>query len=302
MSETCVILFADLAGSVQLYRQAGDEAAKIHVLEVQRALSTRIEQFHGYVQETIGDELMARFAEPNTALECSTALHQCAENYSRQQQINLQLRIGLHQGAVIVDKTENRLFGDTINVASRVTSIAQAGQTITTEALVQKSSSAWQASVRLFDVTPIKGVKESLVIYDLPWKQDDLTSIMLATNLEAEQTSAPRLTITYQNSSIELIDLEAAFVIGRALTNDLVVTAESVSRRHVSIERQRDHYVLIEQSTNGTYVYLQNDETMFLRREQFPLIGNGHIALGAPREIGDDHIVQFTSGTTENNR
>jgi class 3 adenylate cyclase len=301
MAIHCVILFADLAGSVQLYRQVGDEAAKGHILDLQRLLTAGVEKFNGHVQEIIGDELLARFDKPDDALGCATALHQCAETYSGNHLLALHLRIGLHYGPVIVDETEKRLFGDTINIASRVTNIAQADQTITTDALVQHASSTWRANVRLFDVTPVKGIQGSLVVYDLPWKHDDLTHI-ITSGIQADdkQTSSTSLSIVYKESLVKIADSSSAFVIGRAITNDLVVNADSVSRRHVSIERRRNHFILTEQSTNGTHLYLDSGETLYLRREQFTLTGRGEIALGAPREAGDDHILRFTSGNSTN--
>lgn len=293
MTTKSVILFADLAGSVQLYRNVGDQEAKKYIINLQHLLSSEIEKFQGSVQEIIGDELMARFDKPDDALACATALHQGAENYSQQLDLELHLRIGLHYGPVIVDEAENRLFGDTINIASRVTNIAQADQTITTEILVQNASSAWRANVRLFDVTPVKGIEGKLVIYDLPWKHDELTEILGVDTLSDGVSSEPTLSIMYRESSFAITDPVSAFMIGRAITNDLVVNADPVSRRHVSIERRRDHYILIEQSTNGTHIYLENGETLYLRREQFTLTGSGEIALGAPKENGDNHIIRF---------
>ncbi len=296
MAEPCVILFVDLAGSVNLYDRLGDELAKSLVLDLQRLLTTRVEQFQGHVQEVIGDELMARFDEPDAALGCSITLHRCAESYSQQHGQKLQLRIGLHYGPVIVDREENRLFGDTINLASRVTDIAQAGQTITTDKLVLRASSAWQESVRRFDITPVKGQKKSVVVYDLPWQHDDLTAIVAAEATDRSSKTVPSLTLGYRDTQARLTEHDGAFSIGRAMTNDLIVNADPVSRRHVSIERIRDHYILTDQSTNGTHLYFNNGETLYLRRQQSPLWGAGKIALGAPQEHGDEHVVQFNCG------
>lgn len=294
MTEDCVILFADLAGSVSLYARVGDEAARVHVQVLQRLMTGHIVDFQGQVQEIIGDELMVRFDEPDAALGCSIALHRCAKEYSLQCDFNLQLRIGLHYGPVIVDEEEDRLFGDTVNVASRVTGIAQAGQTIATDWLTKKASSTWQASLRRFDVTHIKGKTEPLLVYDLPWQQDGLTAIVSLDSQCGSRADQPVLTISHGNSSLTLCEHDDAYTVGRAMTNDLVLPADPVSRRHISIERARDHYVLNDLSTNGTHLYLDHGETLYLRRQQWPMSGAGMLALGAPREHGDDHIVYFT--------
>lgn len=297
MAKYCVILFVDLAGSVDLYGRIGDEAAKAHVLDLQRELITTIEQVDGHVHEVIGDELMVYFTEPDIALACSISLHRCADNYSRQHDVHLQVRIGLHFGTVIFDQDENRMFGDTVNIASRVTNIAQAGQTITTDALVQHASQSWKSSVRKFDNTPLKGKRETMVIYDLPWQFDGLTAIIeVDSELSGQSHSESSLCVSHGESTIELTSQETAFSIGRAMTNDLVVTADSVSRRHVLIERIRGNHVLTDQSTNGTHLYLNNGDVLYLRRQQWPMSGAGVLALGAPQDKRDDHLVQFFCG------
>jgi len=260
-------------------------------------LITEIQRFQGTVQEVIGDELMVLFTEPDAALACSISLHRCAENYSQQHDVTLQLRVGLHYGTVIIDQQENRLFGDTINVASRVTNIAQAGQTITTQALVQHASATWQSSVRQFDFTHLKGKRESFIIYDLPWQHEGLTAIVGIDAATSHQGhSELLLSVAHGESVIELADHDGIFSIGRAITNDLVVAADSVSRRHVLIERIRDNHVLTDQSTNGTHLYMDNGQTLYLRRQQWPMSGAGVLALGATQDQRDDHLVHFACG------
>ena len=265
------------------------------MLDLQRLLVKEIEQFQGHVHEVIGDELMSIFDEPDAALACSINLHRCADSYSQQHDLTLQVRIGLHFGTVIVDQDENRLFGDTINVASRVTSIAQAGQTITTDALVKRASTTWQSSVRQFDVTSLKGKRESVTIYDLPWQFDGLTAIVESDTTSSRQDDeGVALSINHEGVVLSLADRDRVYSIGRAITNDLVVAAESVSRRHVLIEHVRGTPVLTDQSTNGTHLYLDNGEVMYLRRQQWPMSGAGILALGATREQRSDHLVRFS--------
>jgi class 3 adenylate cyclase len=292
----CVILFADLADSVSLYDRVGDEAAKNHVLDLQRQLREQLEAFDGKIHEIIGDEIMVCFDAPDRALACSIALHNNAKQFSQQQSIELKLRIGMHFGQIIEDEKEGRLFGDTINLASRVTGIAQADQTILTNSLFQKVSTTWRDSVRQFDVTMVKGKTEPLIVYDLPWQHDDLTAIMSTDTLGDPGNHAQQLILKHQDEVINLSDHQGVFSIGRAITNNLVVNADPVSRRHVTIERARDYFVLNDKSTNGTHLFTSSGETFYLRRQQWPMSGSGEFALGATREQGDDHIVRFECG------
>ncbi|MBX2885018.1 MAG: adenylate/guanylate cyclase domain-containing protein [Granulosicoccus sp.] len=286
-----VVLFADVSGSMNLYENVGDESAKSLIVGLQAQLSGLIESHDGLVQEIIGDEIMARFEAPDAAIKCAAQIHQSAEEYGLQQKVPVQMRIGLHVGSAIIE--EHRLFGDTVNVAARVASIAQGGQTITTESLIQQAGEEWKKVARQFDITRIKGKSEPIVIYDLPWRSTDLTEIQqVAPQGETAQTR-PGLTLSYAEQQIQLDEYQGSFSIGRALTNNLVVNAEPVSRRHTTIELVRDRFVVTDKSTNGTHVYLDSGEVIYLRREQLPVWGSGQLSLGAPSNQSQGHVVKF---------
>ena len=60
-------------------------------------------------------------------------------------------------------------------------------------------------------------------------------------------------------------------------------------------EGNQGKFVLIDQSTNGTYVRLQgNDEICLLNGEELPLVGEGLISLGRPVAEDDMHLVSFS--------
>lgn len=291
-TRNCIILFADLADSVKLYTRLGDSLAKTHIQQLQKILSTEIQAFGGQIQEIIGDELMVRFELVDRALPCSISLHRKAKKYSEQHSLQLSLRIGMHLGAVIEDQGEHRLFGDTVNIAARVTAIAQADQTILTEKLLNAASSSWQTAARRFDLATLKGKENPIVIYDLPWLHDDLTAIVSPTD-GTEESACQSLILMHQNQKIDLGDYTGVLSIGRAITNDLVIDADPVSRRHVTIERIHNHFVLSDKSTNGTHLFTHTGQTLYLRRQQWPMSGSGELALGATREHGTDHVIRF---------
>lgn len=282
-----VVLFADIAGSMQLYSRLGDEAAKSLVIDLQREQAGLIESAGGVVQEFIGDEVMARFAQCEDAASVAADLHECALQFSETKDVPVQTRIGLHYGPAIVEN--DRMFGDTVNIAARVASIAKGGQTITTEALVERLSPAGRLFARQYDTTKIKGKEKPLVIYELTWQRSELTTIK---NVRGE-VSESSLTLTFGENAVELDLSTDAYSIGRALTNNLVVHGESVSRKHATIEVVRGRFVVSDNSTNGTHVYLSNGEEIYLRREQLPIWGQGVLSLGAPSDEGVDHVVEY---------
>ncbi|MGB5201796.1 MAG: adenylate/guanylate cyclase domain-containing protein [Sedimenticolaceae bacterium] len=287
----CAILFADIAGSTRLYETLGDEAAKTRVTALQQEIVATAVRAGGKVQEIVGDEVMLCFVQASDAAACALAIQRNVASLAGNANFSLAVRIGLHWGQVIIEG--DRMFGDTINVAARVTAIAQGGQIITTQAVVDRLSKELQQIARRFDVAPIKGKREPLLVYDIPWQTQDLTMTVPA----ASCADAPKtLALVYADQRFALTPDQSGFSVGRDSSSDLIVSWPSVSRRHAVFEFVRGRFVLSDTSSNGTYLLLQDGEVVFLRRESLPLWGKGRIALGAPLNAGTDHSIDYCCG------
>ena len=287
----CAILFADIAGSTRLYETLGDEAAKTRVTALQEEIVATAVRAGGKVQEIVGDEVMLCFVQAGDGAACALAIQQNVASLPGNADVRLAVRIGLHWGQVIVEG--DRMFGDTINVAARVAAVAQGGQIITTQAVVDRLSEELQRIARRFDVAPIKGKREPLLVYDLPWQTHDLTMTVPANPC----TNVPqRLTLVYADQRFALTPDQTGFSVGRDSSSDLIVSWPSVSRRHAVFEFIRGRFVLSDTSSNGTYLLLQDGEVVFLRRESLPLWGKGRIALGAPLNAGTGHSIDYCCG------
>jgi adenylate cyclase len=287
----CAILFADIAGSTRLYETLGDEAAKTRVTALQEEIVATAVRAGGKVQEIVGDEVMLCFVQAGDGAACALAIQQNVASLPGNADVRLAVRIGLHWGQVIVEG--DRMFGDTINVAARVAAVAQGGQIITTQAVVDRLSEELQRIARRFDVAPIKGKREPLLVYDLPWQTHDLTMTVPANPC----TNVPqRLTLVYADQRFALTPDQTGFSVGRDSSSDLIVSWPSVSRRHAVFEFIRGRFVLSDTSSNGTYLLLQDGEVVFLRRESLPLWGKGRIALGAPLDEVTGHSIDYCCG------
>lgn len=286
--QQCTILFVDIVGSTGMYEALGDQAAKERITRLQERIAKAAEDCGGRVHEVVGDELMIRFDAACDGASGALAIQNAVAAFGNATGHRLAVRIGLHCGEAIVDG--DRLFGDTINVAARVAAIAQGGQIITSQTLVEQLPESLRRLARRFDTAPVKGKREPLVVYDLPWQSQDLTVIA---PIGPAANALPILTLSARGHECTLGADRPAFVIGRDPASDLVVNWPSVSRRHATIGYSRGRFVLSDASTNGTYVTLQNGQVVFLRRESLPLWGSGRIALGAPADAGIDHSVDY---------
>ena len=81
--------------------------------------------------------------------------------------------------------------------------------------------------------------------------------------------------------------------IGRAEDNDLVIKGNLISRLHARIEINRNKFVLIDQSTNGTFVQAEDGEESFVRRDSLQIKGEGMIGLGRLPERESPQTIRF---------
>jgi pSer/pThr/pTyr-binding forkhead associated (FHA) protein len=81
--------------------------------------------------------------------------------------------------------------------------------------------------------------------------------------------------------------------IGRAEDNDLVIKGSLISRLHARIEINRNKFVLIDQSTNGTFVQASGEEDAFVRRDSLQIKGTGLIGLGRLPDDVSPQTIRF---------
>ncbi len=120
------VLAADIVGYSGLMG-ADDEATVRDLKAHQSVILPMIASFSGRVIDTAGDGILAEFASALNAVNCAVSIQKtmAERNTSIEPARRMQFRIGVNLGDVICDGT--RIYGDGINVAARLESIAEAG-------------------------------------------------------------------------------------------------------------------------------------------------------------------------------
>jgi class 3 adenylate cyclase len=274
----CAIMFADIAGSTRLYNQLGDDRAEFLISTRLAIMCNITSNNNGRVIKNIGDEIMCQFPSAEDAAFAATEMH--VKKVASDSSEPLTIRIGLHFGNTI--EKNNDIFGDAVNIAARMAAIAKENQSITTESFVRLLSSDAKSRTRLFDSARVKGIDEEIKIYQLLWEEGNVTTFATAQHIQ--QISKAKVSIVLRFNGEERFytdsDIGTAISIGRDDNCDMTVDATYASRSHANLEFRRGKFVLVDHSTNGTYVKLNNQDDIFIRREALPLIGEGYISLG----------------------
>lgn len=273
-----------------MYETLGDAPARQRVAECLALLTAEILRHQGTVVKTIGDEVMSTFPSAAAAVQAACAMQEALTAKASQGQVSLAIRVGMHYGPVLVE--EGDVFGDAVNVAARMVSLAKAGQVITTAQTVATLPPALRAATRYIDRAWVKGKQEELDIYEVIWREDDLTR-MEASPLPPPPRSQARLWLRVHERELALDPARPSVTLGRGQQNDIVMQDEYISRLHARIEYRRSKFVLLDQSTNGTFVRTADGKVTTLRREEMVLQGSGVISLGRMFSEGSPHLIHF---------
>jgi adenylate cyclase len=284
------ILFADVVGSTRLYELLGDHQARDMIVTCVELMRGSTERNRGTVIKTIGDEILAIFPTANDAVNAAAEMqHDIGWHPSLTVQgQHVAIRIGCHFGPVVLENRD--IFGSSVHTANRMTSQAKAGQIVLTSDMVGRLTPEWRACTRQIDVTSVRGQSEEIELFEVLWQQEDVTSMLPSIALGAAQCPK-RVRLSFQGRDYLLEDATKMLTLGRADENDVVVQGTLISRLHARIEFARNRCLLVDQSTNGTFVTSEGGKESFVRRDSVALEGQGMIGLGRlPEEDAPDAI------------
>jgi len=276
VSKERAILFADVSGSTALYEKLGDKPAAKAIEACLGELREIVARRDGQVVKTIGDEIMVVFARPEAASAAARDMQLRVSSLAPVAGVKFAIRIGFHFGPVLEDKAD--FLGDGVNTAARLTSLAKSGQILTSGATANTLSTTQRIYLRDLDTVNVKGKQEAVRVYELLWgDSEDATQLSgLASSANVKAT----LTLEIGGRTLDFPEGKTVLTMGREKTCDIVVAEKTASRNHARIERSGLLFVLIDESTNGTYVAMEKDKEVLLRRDRIMLRGRGKIGFG----------------------
>ncbi|HEX9869172.1 MAG TPA: tetratricopeptide repeat protein [Candidatus Tectomicrobia bacterium] len=165
------IFSTDVAGYSRL--MGDDEEATIRTLTASReVISTLIQHHRGRVVDAPGDNLLAEFASVVDAVRCAVEIqHALTEkNAELSPQRQMQFRIGINLGDVIVEG--ERLYGDGVNIAARLESLAEPGGICISGTVYDQVKNKVALDYEYLGEREVKNIAEPVRVYRV---QDDLS-------------------------------------------------------------------------------------------------------------------------------
>lgn len=287
------ILFADVSGSTRLFETKGDVEARRLIAAVLDALTKVCQQHGGRVIKTIGDEIMCTFpgALNGVLAACDMQRRMGRDiNFVRD---SLAVRIGLHHGDAL-EEADGDVYGDAVNTAARMASLAKREQVVTTAATYD-SLSGKIPEARSLGKARVSGKLLPIEIVDLVWQEDTsgMTMVQSAIRIGDALAAGAVLKLRHRGQTVELKPESEPFAMGREPSNHLTIEADWVSRTHAMIEYKRGHFMIADRSTNGTYVRIGEDDEQKVHRDELHLRKSGTISLGQSFGVNTGDIIYF---------
>jgi class 3 adenylate cyclase len=176
------VLFADLKGSMELLADRDPEEARKLLDPVLERMMEAVHRYEGTVNQVMGDGIMALFGAPiahedhavracYAALRMQELIKRYAEEARQSHGVNVQIRVGLNSGEVVVRAIGSDLHmdytavGQTTHLAARLEQLASPGSILLTPATLELVEGF--VAVQPLGPVPVKGLTDPVDIYEV---------------------------------------------------------------------------------------------------------------------------------------
>ncbi|MCB1959489.1 MAG: FHA domain-containing protein [Rhodocyclaceae bacterium] len=265
------VMYAELVGGERLAALLSETEAGHAVERSMNRVERVVDAQGGQILRRASDEICVSFERCDGAVLAANEMIERVASLPPVRGVRLGIRIGVHHGAM---ETEGPPAGEALAVAMRLAGMATAGQVLISGASVLLLSSSSRQFVRERDEQGLNVEGFEWPVYALSGRAGVATSVPPAARV------SQRLRVRHQQDVHLIEELRPILLMGREMGNDVVVIDPRTSRQHARIERRREGFFVIDQSTNGTFVANDDGGEQCIRGGEVLLAGQGRIGCG----------------------
>jgi adenylate cyclase len=261
------VLFTDIQGSTAYYEKFGDVFGLAMVHQCNSLLERVVGRHGGRVVKNIGDAIMATFDNCEACVRTAVEMQQQLKglNASKKDEDHTRVRIGAHYGLGIVKSDD--VFGDVVNVASRVQSLALPEQILISDSLF-KEVVRCGFDTALLGRFQLKGKAEEREIYEVRWNRNlparsNLGHVVIASPTGATQEFRLQHVTQAGNTDAEYTLFGEGLTIGRIEGDLKFPNDSSMSSPHAHIYVYNGHPMVEDLGSQlGIFVRLKGVFTL----------------------------------------
>lgn len=263
------VMFTDIKGSTSYFEKHGDIAGLLMVSECNDKLRGAVERNGGRMIKTIGDAIMASFDDCAAAVQSAIDM-QCELrefNRSKAAEDRVSIRIGLNYGSGIVKS--NDVFGDVVNVASRVESAAHPEQIVISGSVNQRIAQAGKFEVRHLGKYSLKGKEGEFDLFEVMWNKEQAKhapaghTMVMATGKSAAASTVKLLHLRRGGAETSEHPLRNGSMTVGSSDADLRLTGDpQLAPLHARFFVEQSHVYVEDLSGRGVFVRLAGTATL----------------------------------------
>lgn len=265
------VLFADVSGRARLHEKLGNPETRRAVGRCLKRVQRAVAAYGGRTIKSGGDQLIAVFTLADDAFHAALDMQQRVADLPPVSGVKLAIGVSFAHGAL--SEAESGVAGETVTVAAALARLAKPGQVLTSCATQATLSPPLQAATR--DLAPSAKAPAMRIFEIVPAASPAAEPAPLA------EPAGARLRLHYAGAALVLDAEQPAIYLGRGAENTLVIKDRRASRNHARIERREGQIVVIDTSTNGTFVTLSGQPEFVVHRNECVIHGSGLIYFAA---------------------
>jgi adenylate cyclase len=238
------------------------------------------------------DRLMLSFASADDAVAAAVMMHQFVATHPQsvlKEAPYLSLEIRIDTGTVL--REDNRLSGDAVQWALDTAAACAPHRTLLSDTTYQYLSMENKKRASLLGRRVAASRHKMHSVYEFI---GDDAGITLAQELVQAPSDREVLDIVHGPVVLTVDAARPVICIGRLAENDLILSYPRVSRKHAKIEIRQGKFILVDTSTNGTYVKIGDLDAIHVLKDEIPLIGKGTISPGRKAASSSPGAIHFT--------
>lgn len=274
------VLIAEVVGGDRLTARLGKDEAAHAVDRCINRIDRAVGGNGGTVLTKLPNGIVATFDRCDAGIIAACEMLERILNLPPVSGTQLKVRIGIHYGLI-----QGNEGGEGLDGARRLTDTCQPGQALASSTCVMLLTPAARhfAGAEAFS---------SEMQAELEWPVFAIGHrVGVITSLPPNSRVSQRLRLRHQEEVVFVEEHRPIVLLGRELGNDIVIIDARASRQHARIERRREGFVLIDQSSNGCHVSVDGEPERCIKGAEFSLTGAGRIGCGfSSNEIERDLV------------
>lgn len=316
--DTCVLI-AEVTGDAPLLDKLGAMETQRAVERCRNRAERSVDAYQGHIVQADGRTLIAHFPRSENAALAAFDLRARVKQLPPVSGVALSIQVAIHAGPL--DAASQHPQAEVLADARKLLSAAPSGlilvsssgaaalpENIRSQLSVEKiagyaqdtfafgssNAPAAAASPDAYSPTATSVCLDQSAFDTTTHSQSPVFNQAAPVPAPAPQRTS--LMLRHNKNTLSVSDNHPVVLAGREEGNDLVIADRRASRHHSRIEWRQNHFVLIDTSTNGTFMVDDAGHEVVLRRGEADLPARGRIAFGySPTELGAE-VVFFDIG------